>query len=319
MSLNCRFYRNQYPKVLDCVVVRFKRDIPSVGVYCSLLEYNGLEGMIKMSEISRSKLAKKPQILKTEEVVRVIQVNAEKGFIDLSRIRQINPQTIAETEVKWNKGKRVLAIMRYVARKTGNSTEQVYELFAWPAADRYGSSYEGIKALLRDPESVFAEFNIPEKFQVPLLEYSEERMKPVQLRLKTKIEITLNSEEGVEGIKDALRRGMEESNENCPISIICLRAPVYQIACSTLDETIGRSTLGKAVSKISDRISEMGGKCRVQAKDYQGRLFRISSISDLYLDVFRFDGELTICSPKPRRPNLSCSPYLSDPFQNRSI
>lgn len=277
MSLICRFYRNQYPKEHDCVVVRFKRDIPAVGVYCSLLEYNGLEGMIKMSEMSRIKLAKKPQILKTEEVVRVIQVNEEKGFIDLSRIRQINPQTIAETEVRWNEGKRVLAIMRYVARKTGYSTEHLYEMFAWPAADTYGTSYEGIKALLRDPESVFAEFDIPEEFWHPLLEYSEQRMKPVQLRLKTKIEITLNSEEGVEDIKEALRRGMEESNENCPILIVCLRAPIYQIACSTLDETSGRSTLGKAVKIIADRINGLGGKCRVQAKV---QIQRIEEIGD---------------------------------------
>jgi len=310
MSLNCRFYRNQYPRENDCVVVRFKRDIPSVGVYCSLLEYNGLEGMIKMSEISRSKLAKKPQILKTEEVVRVIQVNAEKGFIDLSRIRQINPKTIAETEVKWNEGKRVLAIMRYVARKTGYSTEQLYEMFAWPAADIYGSSYEGIKALLRDPQSVFSEFDIPLQFQGPLLEYSEERMKPVQLRLKTKLEITLNSWEGIEGIKDACMRGMEESNENCPITIICLRAPLYRIGCSTLDETVGRSTLGKAVKKISDRISELGGKCRVQAKDPKKKEVEFLPIffdvvPDLDITVIRIEEELIMTPSKPCRPNPS--------------
>jgi translation initiation factor 2 subunit 1 len=51
MVLSCRFYGNRYPEVEDVVMVNV-RSIAEMGAYVHLLEYNNIEGMILLSELS---------------------------------------------------------------------------------------------------------------------------------------------------------------------------------------------------------------------------------------------------------------------------
>lgn len=49
---NCRMYEGKYPEVDDLVVVEVK-SIEEMGAYVALKEYNDIEGMILLSELSR--------------------------------------------------------------------------------------------------------------------------------------------------------------------------------------------------------------------------------------------------------------------------
>ena len=48
---NCRFYENQFPAIDELVVVQV-RQIAEMGAYVKLLEYDNIEGMILLSELS---------------------------------------------------------------------------------------------------------------------------------------------------------------------------------------------------------------------------------------------------------------------------
>jgi translation initiation factor 2 subunit 1 len=66
--------------VEDVVMVKV-RNIADMGAYVSLLEYNNIEGMILLSELSRRRIRsinKLVKVGKTEPVV-VIRVDKEKG------------------------------------------------------------------------------------------------------------------------------------------------------------------------------------------------------------------------------------------------
>lgn len=80
-SLNCRMYQKEYPEVDDLVVVQVK-SIVDMGAYCSLLEYNGIEGMILMSELSRRRIRSVNRLIRVgrQEIVAVLRVNKEKGM-----------------------------------------------------------------------------------------------------------------------------------------------------------------------------------------------------------------------------------------------
>lgn len=79
-------YRNDYPEVDDLVVVQVKA-IVDMGAYCSLLEYNGIEGMILMSELSRRRIRSVNRLIRVgrQEIVAVLRVNKEKGIKMLSQ------------------------------------------------------------------------------------------------------------------------------------------------------------------------------------------------------------------------------------------
>ena len=53
--LQCRFYEDEFPEVESLVMVNV-RHIAEMGAYVSLLEYNNIEGMILLSELSRRRI-----------------------------------------------------------------------------------------------------------------------------------------------------------------------------------------------------------------------------------------------------------------------
>lgn len=90
MVLSCRFYKEKYPEVEDVVMVNV-RSIAEMGAYVHLLEYNNIEGMILLSELSRRRIRSINKLIrvgKTEPVV-VIRVDKEKGNVYGSSLPEV--------------------------------------------------------------------------------------------------------------------------------------------------------------------------------------------------------------------------------------
>lgn len=79
-ALGCRFYQHRFPEVEDVVMVNV-RSIAEMGAYVSLLEYNNIEGMILLSELSRRRIRSINKLIRIgrNECVVVIRVDKEKG------------------------------------------------------------------------------------------------------------------------------------------------------------------------------------------------------------------------------------------------
>ena len=54
-KFECRMYENTLPEPDSCVMVNV-RQITDVGTYVQLLEYNNIEGMILLSELTRRRI-----------------------------------------------------------------------------------------------------------------------------------------------------------------------------------------------------------------------------------------------------------------------
>ena len=80
MVLSCRFYKNKFPEVEDVVMVNVK-SIAEMGAYGRLLEYNDIEGMILLSELSRRRIRSINKLIRVgrSECVVVIRVDKDKG------------------------------------------------------------------------------------------------------------------------------------------------------------------------------------------------------------------------------------------------
>merc|ERR1712232_1408084 len=114
-NLECRFYENKYPEVDDLVVVNV-RSIAEMGAYVSLLEYDNIEGMILLSELSRRRIRSINKLIRVgrDEVVVVLRVDKEKGYIDLSK-RRVSQEDVAKLEERYNKAKGVHSVLRHLA------------------------------------------------------------------------------------------------------------------------------------------------------------------------------------------------------------
>ena len=114
-NIECRMYEAKYPEADDVVMVQVK-NIADMGAYVSLLEYNNIEGMILLSELSRRRIRSISSLIRVgkQEPVMVVRVDKNKGYIDLSK-RRATEEDVAACEEKYNKSKMVHSIMRHVA------------------------------------------------------------------------------------------------------------------------------------------------------------------------------------------------------------
>lgn len=112
-----RYYEQKYPEVDELVMVQV-RQIAEMGAYVKLLEYDNTEGMILLSELSRRRIRSVQKLIRIgrNEVVVVLRVDKEKGYIDLSK-RRVSPEDIVKCEERYMKSKTVASILRHVASK----------------------------------------------------------------------------------------------------------------------------------------------------------------------------------------------------------
>merc|ERR1712062_272263 len=263
--ISCRYYENRYPEIDDVVMVNV-RSIADMGAYVHLLEYNNIEGMILLSELSRRRIRSINKLIRvgrTEPVV-VIRVDKDKGYIDLSK-RRVSPEDIERCTEVFSKGKAVNSILRHVAQimefKSNEQLEDLYKQTAWhfeAKTKKKGSSYDWFKQAVQDP-SLLDECNLDDQIKKVLLEQINIKLTPQAVKVRADIEVSCYTYEGIDAIKAALRAGLECSSEQIPLNIQLIAPPLYVVTTSTTEHKIAIEKLNEALEAIQKNIEASGG------------------------------------------------------------
>ncbi|KAG2419638.1 eukaryotic translation initiation factor 2 alpha subunit [Aspergillus terreus] len=265
MSLtNCRFYEEKYPEVDSYVMVNVKQ-IAEMGAYVKLLEYDNIDGMILLSELSRRRIRSIQKLIRIgrNEVVIVLRVDKEKGYIDLSK-RRVSPEDVVKCEERYNKSKAVHSIMRHVAEATQTPLETLYQTIAWPLNRKYGHSHDAFKISITNPD-VWNEIEFPsEAVKKELTNYIGKRLTPHPTKVRADIEVTCFGYEGIDAVKTALRTAEESNTVDNQIKVKLVAPPLYVLTSQCLDKAIGIKTLEEAIQRIEAKIKESGGGCIVK-------------------------------------------------------
>nr|CAD7447326.1 unnamed protein product [Timema bartmani]CAD7460788.1 unnamed protein product [Timema tahoe] len=265
MPLSCRFYKEKYPEVEDVVMVNV-RSIAEMGAYVHLLEYNNIEGMILLSELSRRRIRSINKLIrvgKTEPVV-VIRVDKEKGYIDLSK-RRVSAEDVEKCTERFAKAKAVNSILRHVAEllhyENDEQLEDLYQRTAWKFEEKYkkkASAYDFFKQAVLDP-SILAECGLDEETKEVLLNNIKRKLTSQAVKIRADIEVACYGYEGIDAVKEALRAGLACSTEDLPIKINLIAPPLYVMTTSTPEKQDGLKALNNAINKIDETIVLMGG------------------------------------------------------------
>lgn len=270
MPISCRFYKQKFPETDEVVMVNV-RQIAEMGSYVNLLEYNNIEGMILLSELSRRRIRSINKLIRVgrNEVVVVIRVDKEKGYIDLSK-RRVSSEEIIKCEEKFAKGKTVNSILRHTAEvlklNTDTQFEELYEKTAWALDDKYkkpGYAYEVFKEAVVDP-SVLNDCAIPDEWKQILLCNIKRRLTPQAVKCRADIEVSCYSYEGIDAIKTALKEGLKSSTEEKPIKINLIAPPVYVVTSTSLDRDDGVKLLQDVIDRIKESIEAQKGRFKIK-------------------------------------------------------
>jgi translation initiation factor 2 subunit 1 len=276
-------YEARYPEVDDVVMVSVK-NIAEMGAYVALLEYNNIEGMILLSELSRRRIRSISSLIKVvrQEPVMVLRVDKEKGYIDLSK-RRVSEEDVAACEERYNKSKLVHSIMRHVAETMEADVEDLYAHVAWPLYKKYGHAFEAFKLIVTDPDSVLGGLTkevkekvgdepettktvpaMTEEVQDALIKNIRRRMTPQPLKIRADIELKCFQFDGVLHIKEAMRKAEAAGTEECPVKIKLVAPPLYVLTTQTLDKDLGIAVLEAAVKACAKEIEKQKGKLVVK-------------------------------------------------------
>lgn len=266
-NLQSRFYENKYPEVESVVMVNV-RNIADMGAYVSLLEYNNIEGMILLSELSRRRIRSIHKLIRVNrnEVVMVLRVDKEKGYIDLSK-RRVSPEDVAKCEDRYNKAKAVHGVLRHLTERRKFFLEDMYEKIGWPLYKKYGHAYDAFKIAISEDKNAgdpFAELDVPADVIEELKTYILRRLAPQPIKIRSDIEVSCFTYEGIDAIRQALFDGMALGSEQNPIRIKLIAPPIYVLSTTTLEKEVGIGMLNKAIETIKETITAKGGKIDVK-------------------------------------------------------
>lgn len=232
MALASRFYSEKYPEVEDVVMVNVF-SIAEMGAYVHLLEYNNIEGMILLSELSRRRIRSINKLIrvgKTEPVV-VIRVDKEKGYIDLSK-RRVSPEDVEKCSERFAKAKAVDLLLRHVANlleyDTDEQLEELYQKTAWYFEKKYNSktaAYDIFKKSVEDP-TLFDECNLDDNLKNMLLVNIKRKLASPIVKIRADIECSCYGYEGIDAVKAALNAGLVVDEDTPPIRINLIAPPL---------------------------------------------------------------------------------------------
>jgi translation initiation factor 2 subunit 1 len=270
MVISCRFYEQRYPEVEEVVMVNVWK-IADMGAYVHLLEYNNIEGMILLSELSRRRIRSINKLIRvgrTEPVV-VIRVDKDKGYIDLSK-RRVSKEDIERCTEKYSKAKAVNSILRHVAQilgyKNNQELEDLYQKTAWHferKSKQPGSAYDYFKQSVTEP-SLMDECNLDENTKKVLIDNINRKLTQINVKIRADFECSCFTYEGIDAVKEALRAGIKVGTEEIPVKINLIAPPVYVMTCSTSEKSEGLAMLNEACSAIETTIKKSGGNFAIQ-------------------------------------------------------
>jgi len=256
------FYENDLPEkdeLIMCKVI----SIDELGVTCSLLEYNGLEGFLPLSEISRKRIRSILRHVREgqKQVLQVLRVDTDRKLTDLSK-KYITP---AEREIgteKYNKGKTVHSISKYIAETQGRDLEEIKKMLIYPLYQKHNHPYDAFKLLSLKNIDIYEGIEVDPKLKNELITLIKKRMAVHPVKVGADIHITCYADEGIDEIKKALNLGLEEGKiEDVKIQLIS--SPGYSIWLVTIDDKHGKQVLNRVIDVIRNSITQSKGSLNV--------------------------------------------------------
>jgi len=270
VGISCRFYKPKFPEVEEVIMVNV-RSVALMGAYASLLEYNNIEGMILLSELSRRRIRSVNKLIRVgkSECVVVIRVDKDKGYIDLSK-RRVSPEDITKCNEKFARGKCVNSILRHVAEilefKTDEELEDLYEKTAWhfdAKLGKPGACYEVLKNAVQDP-AVLDECDIDAKTKEILVNEIKRRLTPQAVKIRADVEVSCYEYEGIDAVKRALKAGLSCCTEDSQIKCNLIAPPIYVFTMTTLERNEGLELLNQAIERVREAIVAAGGSFNIK-------------------------------------------------------
>lgn len=243
-----RFYEKKFPEIGEVVIVKITK-CTEIGVYVELIEYNNVEGLIMLGELSKKKIKSLGTYVKpnTIDAAIVIRVDEEKGYIDVSK-RKVGQREFKESFMRYTRNKIAHNIMIMVSKAWNRPIGDLYTEY-FVKARPFGSVYSLFMRLNNgDIDDPIAEF-VRRKFNVA--------------KYKVRADVDVSSYRSVADVKNALEHAKQVDDR---IDVVLLKMPIYNISIVVTDKDEGMRKVKEACELVRNEIERVGGTFRMNAE-----------------------------------------------------
>ena len=253
---------HELPEVGEIVVATIAK-IGDHGAYATLDEYNGIQGFLHVSEIGQGWIRNLSKFVKEGEkkVLLVKKIRAGREEIDLS-LKQVSREQRKNKllDVKrFQKGKGIIKNIQEKIKLSDDDIEKLEDkIFS-----KYDAVYDGIVDVARNGIKVFSDLKLPKKI-LDVIEEVSIKIKLPSVEIRGILELTDNSSNGVENIKNSLQ-GFEKTNQS--VEILYVGAPKYRISVTAPDFKSAEKTLKPILEDIQKKIEKNKGSFKFTRED----------------------------------------------------
>ncbi|MDF2957103.1 MAG: Translation initiation factor 2 [Candidatus Alkanophagales archaeon MCA70_species_1] len=248
--------RKKWPEKGELVVCTV-REVKDFGAFVDIEEY-GKEGLIHISEIASGWVRYiRDYVREGQKVVcKVLHVDKAKGHIDLS-LKDVKPAQRAEKIREWKNEQKAKKWLELVAELLKIS-EKEKEALAEKLLDAYGSIYSAFEdAAINGVESLKG--IVGEEYAEGIHEVATANIKPPTVSVSANVELSCPLPNGVDVIKEALKKAMKAADGNVKLEIIYMGAPRYQFRVEAPDYKKAEGVLRKAADAAIKVVTKNKG------------------------------------------------------------
>ncbi|XP_054723742.1 eukaryotic translation initiation factor 2 subunit 1-like [Uloborus diversus] len=241
-----------------------------MGAYVHLLEYDNMNAMILISEVTRKRIRSLQKLLRvgSTECAVVIRVDVEKQYVDLSKCR-VTEEDASLCLKRYAKAKAIYSILHNVAQRLGfTSSEQLEELFentTWcleRKLKRKAVAYDVFKKAVENT-ALLDDLNLDNTTRRILHSVITNKLSSGSIHIRTDIDVTCFEKAGIDGIKSALKAGLQMKTENVLLKIQLIATPTYMLLATAQSKDQGEDVVYKALKAIEAEIKSYGGNFKM--------------------------------------------------------
>ena len=251
-----------YPEVGDLAIATVKR-VVDYGAYVRLDEYEGIEGLIHISEISTTWVKNIREHVREGQklVLKVLRVDRQRGQVDLS-LRRVTGREKTDKMLEWKRSKKADSIIKGAGErlKADAETTEKMRLLLY---EKLENPYEAFQEAVEQGEEAFSKLDLPPEWGAALIEVAKSKVKLEKANLAATIELTCRAPEGIEAIRTALSNAKKvKKPKTATVRIYAIGAPRYRIEVTTREYSEAEALLGSAIEEATRTLKDLGGEGR---------------------------------------------------------
>ncbi len=223
------------PEEGELVVVTVK-NVKQNGVYVDFDEYPGIEGFIFIGEIASGWVKNIRSFVRDGQrlICKVMRTKKDGSSLELS-LKSVSEERRRDRLQEWKNEQRSNQLLKVLAEKVGWSEEERNE-YGEDLTLSYGSLYASFEEAAMN-EASLADAGFEGEWIKEFVEIAIENIIPPFVEIKGSLNLSVNSENGVEVIKEALLSAEKYSSEKDEISVMCYYdgAPEYRMVLKAPD------------------------------------------------------------------------------------